>query len=82
MEALLIILKVLFTILCMFFIFIIVIQPAKGEGITSAFGGGGVDTFFGTKTQQHINKFTVFLAVFFFVIAIVINLISLKIYGG
>ena len=41
--------------------------------MAAAFGGMGSDSFFGTKAHQHINKFTVFLAVSFLVLAFWIN---------
>jgi preprotein translocase subunit SecG len=41
--------------------------------MAAAFGGMGSDSFFGTKAHQHINKFTVFLAVSFLVLAFCIN---------
>ena len=36
----------------------------------------GSDTFFGTKAHRHINKFTLFLAVSFLVLAFSINIIK------
>ena len=41
--------------------------------MAAAFGGMGSDSFFGTKAHSHINKFTVFLAVSFLVLAFCIN---------
>jgi preprotein translocase subunit SecG len=67
-------LGILFTLLCIFLVFIILIQPGGGEqGLASAFGGGSSDTFFGTKAGQHINRFTVILAIIFLLLAIVLN---------
>ncbi len=66
-------LSILFILVCILLIFMVVITPSQGDGLASAFGGGGGDTFFGTKAGQHVNRFTVFLAASFLVLAIVIN---------
>jgi protein translocase SecG subunit len=63
----------LFIIICILLIFMVVITPSQEGGMAAAFGGMGSDSFFGTKAHQHINKFTVFLAVSFLVLAFWIN---------
>src|SRR5436190_18719611 len=63
----------LFVIICILLIFMVVITPSQEGGMAAAFGGMGSDSFFGTKAHQHINKFTVFLAVSFLVLAFFIN---------
>lgn len=70
----LILLDVLFVMICLLLVFMVVITPSQEQGIASAFGGVGSDTFFGTKAHQHISKFTVFLAVSFLVLGTAINL--------
>jgi preprotein translocase subunit SecG len=72
----LVLISIIFTLLCIFLIFVIVIQPARGEGIASAFGGSGSETFFGTKAGQHINKFTIGLSIVFLLLAIIINALN------
>ncbi len=62
-----------FVIVCILLIFIVVITPSQEGGMAAAFGGMGGDSFFGTKAHQHINKFMVFLAVSFLVLAVVLN---------
>jgi preprotein translocase subunit SecG len=64
---------ILFVLVCLLLIFMVVITPSQEGGIAAAFGGLGSDTFFGTKAHQHINKFTVFLAVAFLLLAVLIN---------
>ena len=59
--------------ICILLIFMVVITPSQEGGMAAAFGGMGSDSFFGTKAHQHINKFTVFLAVSFLVLAFWIN---------
>jgi preprotein translocase subunit SecG len=66
-------LGIFFIIVCILLIFMVVITPSQEGGMAAAFGGMGSDSFFGTKAHQHINKFTVFLAVSFLVLAFWIN---------
>jgi protein translocase SecG subunit len=66
-------LGICFVIICLLLIFMVVITPSQEGGMAAAFGGMGSDSFFGTKAHQHINKFTVFLAVSFLVLAFFIN---------
>jgi preprotein translocase subunit SecG len=68
-----ILLTVLFVIVTILLVFMVVITPSNEGGMAAAFGGMGSDTFFGTKANQHINKFTLFLAVSFLLLAIGIN---------
>jgi len=68
-----VLLSILFVIICLLLIFMVVITPSSEGGMAAAFGGMGSDSFFGTKAHQHINKFTVFLAVSFLVLAFCIN---------
>jgi protein translocase SecG subunit len=63
----------IFIIICILLIFMVVITPSSEGGMAAAFGGLGSDSFFGTKAHQSINKFTVFLAVSFLVLAFWIN---------
>lgn len=69
----LVLFSILFVIVCLLLIFMVVITPSQSEGLAGAFGGMGSDTFFGTKAGQHINRFTVGLAVSFLVLAVLIN---------
>ena len=62
-----------FIIICVLLIFMVVITPSAEGGMAAAFGGMGSDSFFGTKAHQSINKFTVFLAVSFLLLAFWIN---------
>ena len=66
-------LSLLFIIICFLLIFMVVITPSSEGGMAAAFGGMGSETFFGTKAGSHINKFTVFLAVSFLLLAVAIN---------
>ncbi|HZE98974.1 MAG TPA: preprotein translocase subunit SecG [Planctomycetota bacterium] len=66
-------LSIFFIIICLLLVFMVVITPSQEGGMAAAFGGMGSDSFFGTKAHSHINKFTVFLAVSFLVLAFCIN---------
>ncbi len=65
---------ILFFLLCIFMVFVIVIQPGRGEGLAGAFGGGGMESFFGTRAGQHMNRFTIVIAALFLLLALLINL--------
>src|SRR5215510_4689972 len=69
----LVVLSICFAIVCLLLVFMVVITPSQSEGLAGAFGGMGSDTFFGTKAGQHINRFTIGLAVSFLVLAVLIN---------
>lgn len=69
-------LAVIFVLLCILLIFMVVITPSQEGGMAAAFGGLGSDSFFGTKANQQINRFTVFLAISFLVLALVLNKIN------
>lgn len=64
---------ILFVLVSLLLIFMVVITPAQGEGLASAFGGGGGESFFGTKAGAHVNRFTIFLATAFIVLSVAIG---------
>jgi preprotein translocase subunit SecG len=66
-------LVIVFVIICILLVFMVVITPSQEGGMAAAFGGMGGDSFFGTRAHQAINKFTVFLAISFLVLALAIN---------
>jgi protein translocase SecG subunit len=66
----------LFVLICLLLIFMVVITPSNEGGMAAAFGGMGGDSFFGTRAHQHVSKFTVFLAVSFLGLAVLINLVN------
>ena len=74
----LVLFSILFVIICLLLIFMVVITPSQSEGLAGAFGGMGSDTFFGTKAGQHINRFTIGLAVSFLVLAVLINVYATR----
>ena len=73
MTILFVLLSIVFIIICLLLVFMVVITPSNEGGMAAAFGGMGGDTFFGSKANQHINRFTVFLAISFLVLAMALN---------
>jgi preprotein translocase subunit SecG len=71
-------LKIIFILASILLIFIILVQPSRGEGIASAFGGVGTDTFFGTKAHQQISRFTVILSIIVLALVLLINILASK----
>lgn len=53
-------------IVCLLMVFIILMQRSKQEGLGAAFGGGITDSMFGAQTSQVLVKATVWLAILFF----------------
>lgn len=74
----LIFLEIVFILFSILLIAVILIQPPKGEGFASAFGGAGTETFFGTKTTQHINRFTIIVSLILLLLTIFINVYGSK----
>ena len=68
---------IFFVLIALMLIFMVIITPSQEGGLASAFGGMGSDSFFGTKAGRHINRFTVFLAVTFIVLAMAINYMNM-----
>lgn len=59
-----------FCIVCVLLVLLVLLQPAHGEGLAGAFGGGVTDTFFGTKALSYAWKLTIGLAVTYIVLAV------------
>lgn len=67
-------LGILILLLAILLSFIILIQPARGEGIASAFAGVGSESFFGTKAHSQMSRVTIILAVLLLLAVIGTNL--------
>jgi preprotein translocase subunit SecG len=61
---------------CVILIIIVLMQEPKGGGLSSAFGGAGLDTAFGASIGRKISSFTVYLAIFFVVLTIGLAILS------
>ena len=56
-------------------IVLILMQPSKGGGLGSAFGGMG-ESVFGAQVMSHLSKMTVVLITAFFVLTLVLAIIG------
>ncbi len=54
---------------------LILLQPSKGGGFGSAFGGMG-ENVFGAHAVEHLSKLTVWMIAIFFVLALVLTALS------
>ncbi len=63
-----IVLLVLFSIVCAFLIFMVVIQDQEGEGLGGVFAGAG-NAAFGSRSSSVVVRITYVLGALFFVIA-------------
>jgi preprotein translocase subunit SecG len=59
-------------------VFIVLMQRPKQEGLGASFGGGVTDQMFGAQTTNVLQKFTVYLAVMFFVITLLMQFLVAK----
>ncbi|MEM8872964.1 MAG: preprotein translocase subunit SecG [Planctomycetota bacterium] len=65
MTALFYTLGVIFALMCVFLMLLILIQKGRGGGLSSAFGGAGGNTAFGTKTGDVLTWATSVVFVLF-----------------
>lgn len=63
-------------LLAIVIVFLVLSQPHEGEGMGALMGGGGTDTFLGTKTIDVLWKATVVLGTVFIILAIGLNLMD------
>ena len=58
---------------CVILIFFVLLQQTKGGGLAGAFGGGGgSDTLFGYTSMQKIGHYTIYAAVSFMLLSLLI----------
>jgi len=67
----------LIVLIAIILVVLILIQPSKGGGFGSAFGGVG-ENVFGAHAMEHISKLTVWLITIFFILALAQTVISGK----
>ena len=64
---------VLYVIVCLFLIVVVLLQPGKGDGMGSAFGGSSTGSVFGGRGASTVlTKMTTGAAVLFMVLSIVL----------
>ena len=66
----------LFIIICIFMVLLVLIQKGRGGGLASAFGGGGGNTAFGSKTGDVLTWATSVVFGVFLVLAVALNLVA------
>jgi preprotein translocase subunit SecG len=72
---LIIVLKILFVVTCVFLILVILLQSGKGGDVAAAFGGAGSQTAFGPRgAQKPLEKATVIAAALFMLLALIFAL--------
>lgn len=67
---------VLFIIVCVFMTLLVLIQKGRGGGLSSAFGGAGGSTAFGSKTGDVLTWATSIVFGIFLLLAIIVNLLA------
>ena|SRR5688572_4007688 len=76
MSFLLYLTFIIFIVVCVFLILLVLIQKGRGGGLASAFGGGGGNTAFGSKTGDVLTWATSIAFGVFLVTAVALNLIA------
>jgi preprotein translocase subunit SecG len=69
-------LTLVYFITCIVLIIVVLMQEPKGGGLSSAFGGAGMDTAFGASIGRKMSSFTVYLAIFFLILTIGLAILS------
>ena len=57
---------------------LILLRQGDSGGLSGAFGGVGGDAAFGVKAQQHLDKIITYVAGFFVVVSILLNMPAFK----
>src|SRR5436189_1241186 len=71
---------VLFIIVCVFLILLVLIQKGRGGGLSGAFGGGGGNTAFGSKTGDVLTWATSIVFGIFLILSVATNLVANRIH--
>jgi len=66
------ILYFLYIVNCLILVFFILLQQSRGGGLAGAFGGGGSETLFGYTSMQKIGHYTIYAAVLFMLLSVLI----------
>ena len=74
---LIVILTVILVMIAISLIGLILLQSGRGAGMVG-FGGGGMEQAFGTRSATLAQKATVFLAIIFMVLTILVGLLMRK----
>jgi preprotein translocase subunit SecG len=75
MSILINVLIAIHVLVCLLMVGVVLMQRPKNEGLGAAFGGGMTENIFGAQTTHVLQKFTVWLGIFFFVITLVLAML-------
>jgi preprotein translocase subunit SecG len=66
----------MFIVVSLFMILLVLVQKGRGGGLASAFGGGGANTAFGSKTGDVLTWLTSIVFGVFVLLAIILNIMA------
>ena len=75
MSILINVLIAIHVLVCLLMVGVVLMQRPKNEGLGAAFGGGMTENIFGAQTTHVLQKFTVWLGIFFFVITLILAML-------
>lgn len=79
MEALKIVLTIIYALVCLGLIVVVMLQEGKQAGLSGSIAGSGAETYWGKNkgrsAEGKLVKFTKILAVAFIALSLIINLI-------
>lgn len=75
MSILINVLIAIHVLVCLLIVGVVLMQRPKNEGLGAAFGGGMTENIFGAQTTHVLQKFTVWLGIFFFVITLILAML-------
>lgn len=76
MSILIGLLSLIYILACIFLIFVVLIQKGEGGGLGGAFGGGAVETAFGSSADMTWKRATSVAAGLFIVLSLVLGLLE------
>ncbi len=65
-------------IVCFVLILVILLQAGRGAGLSNIFGGGGVQTLFGTSAATFLTRATAVCAILFLLTCLSLGVISVR----
>lgn len=69
---------ILHIIVCFVLIAVILLQAGKGAGLSNIFGGGGVQTLFGTSAATFLTRATTACAILFLLTCLGLGILSVR----
>lgn len=78
MSILISFLTIVMVVVCLLIVLLVLMQRPKQEGLGSAFGGGMTDQMFGAQTSNVLQRGTVWLAIAFFAISMLLSILISK----